>query len=281
MKTTTVPSRGLLPHVLSLLAAPVCALSLLATGSATAESVDSELLLLVDVSNGGLKRGEFDRLIDGYADALTSSSVLDSIASGATGKIAVSLSFYGVRNAGAAAGVDWMSIGSLAEAQIFASQLRSLSQPLAGSYSYQDALTQGLIGMGDETGGPDNGFQSAVQIVEVAGSTRPGGNPRETAAASANALTQGVDMIGATVVGNRADQLEGFYASNIIGGSVGAVTASVSNSAVDGGLSSILTSQLSESVGGGAIAAVPEPSSAILLMSSMGFFLLFSRNRAA
>ena len=281
MKTTTVPSRGLLPHVLSFLAVPICALSLLVTGSATAESVDSELLLLVDVSAGGLKKGEFDSLMDGYASALTSTAVLDSIASGAAGKIAVSLSFYGVKNPSDSSGVAWMSIGSLADAQVFATQLRSLSQPKGGNYSYQDALIQGLADIGDETGGTDNGFQSAVQIIEVAGSTKPKGNADNVADASSAALVQGIDLIGAAVIGKKADQLESFYSENVIGGSVGGLAASVSNSPIDGGLALVLSSQISQSVGGGAIAAVPEPSSAMFLISSMGFFLLCSRKRAA
>jgi hypothetical protein len=88
-------------------------------------------------------------------------------------------------------------------------------------------------------------------------------------------------MINATVVGKNADKLESSYADNVIGGSVGGVAARVSSNSIDSGLDSILVTQLSQSVGGGAIAAVPEPSSAMLLISSMGIFLLFARKRGA
>jgi hypothetical protein len=266
---------------LSILAPIVCAWSLLGSGSATAESVDSELLLLVDVSNGGLKKGEFNRLMSGYADALTSDAVLDSIASGRTGKIAVSLSFYGVKDSGSSAGVAWMAISNRVEAEAFASRLRSLSQPKGGNYSYQDALVQGLSSIGDEVGGVDNGFSSALQIIEVGGSTKPKGNSGDVAAASVAALGRGVDVINATVVGKKADQLESFYADHVIGGSVGGMSALVSVSAVDEGLSSILSSQIDRSVGAAGIAAVPEPSSAMLLISSLGFLLIFARRRVA
>ncbi|MEM9236370.1 MAG: DUF1194 domain-containing protein [Verrucomicrobiota bacterium] len=246
--------------------------------SATAESVDSELLILVDASRTGLRNGEFSALLEGYSNALTSSEVLDSIASGATGKIAVSLSFFNTRR-NESAGIPWMVIGSAAEAQAFATGLQNLSRPRSGSFRYQQALEQSLLSFGTETGGPiDNGFQSAVQIVEVAGARRLPGN---VAGATDQALAQGVDMIGATVVGRRSGRLDSYYADNVIGGGVGDVVASVSSSPVGAGLADVLEDQLSYSVGGGAISSVPEPSSAILAFSSMGMFFLFGRKRRA
>lgn len=276
MKTATVPSRGPLSLGLSLLMTPCCVLSLLAPGSATAESVDSELLLLVDVANGGLKKGEFDILMQGYASALTSTQVIDSIASGKIGRIAVSLSYYGT-SPDQSAGIPWMAIGSAAEAQVFANRLISQVQPDGGKFTYEEALAQGVLSFGTETGGPaDNGFQSAVQIVEVVSASRPKG---DVAGATAFALSQGVDMIGATLAGENPANLESFYTANVIGGAVGGTVASVSISPSIDGLAGTLQGQLSNSVG--AVSTIPEPSSAVFFLSSMGALLLFSRKRGS
>lgn len=280
MKAATVPSRGPLSLGLSFLAALACAVSGFAPVSATAQSpvsVDTELLLLVDVAGGGLKKGDFDNLMEGYASALTSSEVVDSIASGKVGKIAVSLSFFGSRP-GESVGIPWMAIGSASEAQLFASRLRALSEPKNGSFNYEDALSQSLLSFGTETGGgSDNGFQSALQIVEVVGATQPKG---DVDGVTALALSQGVDMIGATVlVGKQASRLESFYENNVIGGGVGGFRATVATSPIDGALTEVLKGRLTHSVG--TVSAIPEPSSAVLLISSVGVLLLCSRRREA
>jgi hypothetical protein len=251
----------------------------LAPCRAGAETVDTELLLLVDISNGGLKKGEFDSLMGGYASALTSSQVLDAIQSGNVGRIAVSLMFFG-GDPVQPTGVAWMSIGGLAEAQTFASQLQALPEPAGGNFSYGDSLAYATASFGTETGGATtNGFESAVQIIEVAGASRPKGNATNVDAATADALAAGVDLIGATAIGNKTDQIESYYATHVVGGTVGDTGASVATNDLSGGLEQTLADQISRSVAGGAT-AVPEPSPALLLISSLAVLGLFIRRRA-
>lgn len=64
-------------------------------GQAHALAVDSELLLLVDVSQWGLNKNEFETVLNGYSSALSSSQVLSSIQSGTHGRIAISLMIFG------------------------------------------------------------------------------------------------------------------------------------------------------------------------------------------
>ena len=108
---------------------------------ADAELVDSELVLLVDITPRGLNDSEFDQVMAGYATAFTSSQVLNSIQSGAYGKIAVSLMFYG--NASTqVVGIPWMTIGNSVEAATFAALARAVNRPFSiGSPSVASALT--------------------------------------------------------------------------------------------------------------------------------------------
>lgn len=243
-----------------------------------AESVDSELLLLVDVSKSGMKNGDFDSLMSGYAEAFTNSAVIDSIASGQRGKIAVSLMFFGV-DAGASVGIPWMSIGSLSEAQAFAGQLTSLARPSSGNFEYADAIAAGVASMGPETGGSvGNGYESLYQTVEVFGMDTPGGSTADNQAASEAALAAGVDSIGAIVSGKKAAKAESYYASTIVGGAIDGVPTGVVNAGSGLALPQALSSQLAANVSGAA--TVPEPSSALMLVSSMGALLLVRRRQS-
>lgn len=244
---------------------------------AKAESVDAELLLLVDVSSSGLKSGEFDALMDGYADALTSSQVIDSIQAGNVGRIAVSLVLFG-GSPMQAQGVEWMSIGSLAEAQNFADQLRALPPPSSGNFTYAESLAHATTMFGSETGYAGNGFESAVQIIEVAGASKPKGPSGSTEQATADALNAGVDLIGATALGKKGSQVESYYATYVVGGEVGGVTGSATSGEIAAGLEIIIADQISGGLNGAV--AVPEPSMPALLMASAGFFVLLRRRRS-
>ncbi len=93
-----------------------------------AVNVDSEIVLLVDVTRPGLSDSQFSQLMDGYASAFTSSNVIDSIQSGYYGRVAVSMMFYG-NTGNQTTGIQWMEIGSLSQAQQFAAIARSLTMP--------------------------------------------------------------------------------------------------------------------------------------------------------
>ncbi|WP_265594754.1 DUF1194 domain-containing protein [Haloferula sp. BvORR071] len=255
------------------------------TPQADAVAVDSELLFLVDINQTGLNNNQFDRLLQGYGDAMTSSQVLDSIQSGALGKIAVSLVFYGGTSS-QTVGIPWMKIGSLADAQQFSNMVQALSRPFSiSSPSISSALGFATNYFGTETGGASNGFESTAQVVEVAVSTLPLiPNPAADKAARDGALAAGVDVINSIAVGNRSNTVASYFASNVIGGEVGGVAASSDRGNINGGFNDFVATHVGSSVEGAAVesqSAVPEPTSAICLIPAAGILLLRRRREAS
>lgn len=248
---------------------------------AEAENVDTELVLLVDITPRGLNGSEFDQVMESYASAFTSSQVLDSIQSGVYGQIAVSLMFYG--NASTqVVGIPWMMIGNATEAETFATLARAVNRPFSiGSPSVGSALTAATLSFGSETGGPGNGFESNAQIIEIAAATVPLGGTAAVEAARDSALASGVDLINSIALGNRGPAIESYYASNVIGGEAGGVVATSSSSPINGGLAGVIANQMNGGVSAGAnesLSAVPEPSSALALLSGLALLLIRRRN---
>lgn len=249
---------------------------------ARAVDVDSEIVLLVDVTKPGLSDTQFSLLMDGYANAFTSSSVIDSIQSGYYGRVAVSMMFYG--NASTQiTGIPWMEIGSLSQAQQFASIARGLTMPTVnGVANVGAALTAATLSFGTETGGTANGFESVVQMVEVATSRRPQNNTAaSTSAASAAALTSGVDLINSLALGSQANQIDAFYTANVIGSTLPGVAPSSTTSPINGALAGTINTMFSETTQIGAdtsINAVPEPTGLLGLIPAS--LLLLKRRRA-
>jgi hypothetical protein len=280
MKKATFSRRGLLIRVPF---ACMMSLGIAVIGlqtKAEAELVDSELVLLVDITPRGFNGSEFDQVMDSYATAFTSSQVLNSIQSGLYGKIAVSLMFFG--NASTqVVGIPWMTIGNSTEAATFAALARAVNQPFSiGSPSIASALTVATLSFGSETGGTANGFESNAQIIEIAAASVPPGGTAGVTAARNGALASGVEMINTIALGNRAAAVESYYAANVIGGEAGGVLASSNASSINGGLAGMLTNQLSGGVAAGAaesLSAVPEPSTSLALLSSVALLLVRRR----
>ncbi|HEY1121631.1 MAG TPA: DUF1194 domain-containing protein [Haloferula sp.] len=285
MKTATLPGRRLRLTRSVLGALSMGAAVLAWPQQVTAESVDTELLLLVDSTQRGLNNRDFDALMDSYADAFSSAAVMNSIQSGSYGKIAVSLVFFGNANT-QVVGIPWMSIGSAAEAQTFAAILRAIDRPASpGSIQVSNALLAAIPLFGTETGSAaTNGFESVSQIVEFVAASTPAGNSTAGVAAAKNqALASGVDVINAIAVGNQSGNIANYFANNVIGGETGGVVASSTNSALNGNLSNFLASQVSGQVGAGAaesLSAVPEPSALFALAGGFGLLCLRRRRPA-
>jgi hypothetical protein len=246
-----------------------------------AETVDSEMVLLVDITRPGLSTTQFNQLMDGYATAFTSTQVLDSIQSGHYGRIAVSMMFYG-NSSTQIVGIPWMEIGNLSQAQQFATLARSLTMPFSVSTAdLGAALNAASISFGSETGYADNGFQSVVQTIEVASAkAQPSGTGAATAASSDAALTSGVDLINGLALGNQANAINNFYTNNVIGSTIPGVLPTSTSSAINGALASTISGLMGDTVQTGAtisVTTVPEPSSAIGLVPAM--LLLMRRRR--
>lgn len=246
-----------------------------------AENVDSEIVLLVDITRPGLNDGQFSQLMDGYATAFSSSDILNSIQSGAYGRIAVSMMFFGDSST-QITGIPWMMIENLTEAQQFASLVRNVTRPFSVTSSdVGTGLAAATLSFGSETGGTANGFESVVQIIEVASSRPPANSTAGAAdAASTDALADGVDLINSLALGNRANQVDAFYSANVIGSSIPGVSPSNSTSPINGTLASAMTGYLNTSVQTGATTSnvvVPEPSTVLGLIPAM--LLLIRRKR--
>lgn len=278
MKATTNPYRRLSSVCLMFL----CIVSAWNLGQANAEAVDSELVLLVDATSAALNNNEFSTLMDAYAATFSSADILNSIQSGATGRIAVSLMFYG-NTSSQEVGIPWMMIENSAQALQFANSLLNVTRPSWGSTSdIGTALLAATSTFGRETGSIANGFESAVQIIEVAASKKPQTNDAQAAmAGSASALAAGVDIINSLALGNQSTAIDEFYTANVIGSTIPGVPASNSTAPLDNALASTMGSMLNQSLQTGAaqsIDAVPEPGRTLPLVTGI-IFLLKRRRR--
>lgn len=245
-------------------------------GQASAEAVDSELVLLVDVTQSGLNKKDFGSLMESYASTFTSSEVLNSIQSGTYGRIAVSLMFYG-NSSVQQIGIPWMSIGNATDAAQFASLVTGISRPFSnGSADMASALTAATLAFGGETGVASNNFESSVQIIDVVAASTPNSGAQ---AARDAALVSGVDLINAIAVGNKASSIAAYFSAEVIGSALEGVAATSTTSPINDALTAALTAEINQSVAMGNMAttAVPEPSTAFALMTSLGFMLLLRR----
>lgn len=245
------------------------------SGQAHALAVDSEIVLLVDVHPTGLRQQQFNTLMAAYAASFTNADVLTSIQSGATGRIAVSLMFYG-NSSVQQVGIPWMSIGNASDAATFADLTRGLVRPTStGSSAPAPALAAATLSFGSETGGVANGFESPVQIIDIAASSVP--NRRNAAAVPAAgdaALASGVDLINTTALGGpaRSANIANYYTANVVGSTLPGVAPSVTASRFNTNLGVVLTANLSDNVGA-AFAAVPEPNATLGILAGASLIL--------
>ncbi len=248
--------------------------------------VDTELLLLVDVS-GSVDSNEYNLMMQGYAEAFRSSDVLSAIQAGSEGTIAVALAFWSGSSDQAMA-VNWTAINSSESANAFADAISQTVRPYSGMTAIGSALEYGATTFGTETGGlTDNGFTSISQIIDISGDGYDNNTPPDNVdralnvkAASEAALASGVDMINGLPIGNAGGDLVGYYETYVIGGEAGGVDAFAQPTDTFSDVQSSLEKKLVSEVGAGASAsqAVPEPSS-ILLVALGGISLLWRRSK--
>lgn len=251
------------------------------TQSALAEDVDTELLLLVDVS-GSIDSSEYNLMMQGYEQAFRSASVLSAIQGGSHGAIAVSLVFWSGSSEQTTA-VSWSKIDDSASANAFADAIAGTTRAYNGKTAVGSALTHGASLFGTETGGVDNGFTSNAQIIDISGDGEDNDTPPEgdraqnVRDARDAAMAAGVDMINGLPIGNAGGALASYYTDNVIAGSSGGVGAFVQPAASFSDVQSTLETKLQAEIQAGALAA-PEPSS-ISLFAIGACMLIVRRNR--
>lgn len=261
------------------------ALSLAGSASVSAIDVDTELLLLVDVS-GSVDTSEYNLMMDGYEAAFRNSSVVSAIQGGDTGAVAISLVFWS-GSAQQSVGVNWMLVNDSTSANAFADAIAATSRPFSGATAIGSGIDYAVTQFGTETGGADNGFTSDAQIIDVSGDGEDNNTPpapnyaQNVRTARDAAIAAGVDMINGLPIGNAGGALETYYQDNIIAGSAGGVAAFTQSAASFGDIETSLTTKLVNETTAGAnvsLGIVPEPTSSSMIALGM-CSLLFWRKR--
>lgn len=103
-----------------------------------APAVDVALVLAVDAS-GSISPAEFDFQKQGIAGAITDVEVLAAVTGGRHGRVAIAYVEWG-RPGGAAIMVDWMLVGSLDEANLFAASVLTAERSEQSFNALGDAI---------------------------------------------------------------------------------------------------------------------------------------------
>lgn len=152
MKLAKPLSRGLLSYLPAVFAMSLSVVGIGLHGQVDAEAVDRELVLLADDNQAGLSQRPFSTLMDAYAASFTSSKVLNSIQSGTTGPIAVSLMSYTTNAVGSGmAGVEPSVTISRFNATVETISVTSLAENVGPALSVPakpDAALGALSGIG-------------------------------------------------------------------------------------------------------------------------------------
>lgn len=191
------------------------ALLLSASPSARAQTVDLELVFAADGS-GSIDDYELRLQREGYATALSDSKVLDAIASGGHGRIAVAYVEWGSPLSQHTI-VDWMVIAGADDARAFGQALRAAPRAAWGYNSISEAIAYSadLI--------RSNRIDSDRKVIDVSGDgPQIGGRPLDLIRDSV--VAEGV-TINALVVANRGvrsgprgEPLDEHYRNDVIGG---------------------------------------------------------------
>lgn len=155
-----------------------------------AEEVDVELVLAADGS-GSIDADELALQRKGYADAITSPEVLNVIAKGVLGKIAIAYVEWGGPTSQHVI-VEWHRVNDLASARIFAEKLVSRPRAAYGYNSISNAIdfSVGLI--------ERNEYEGLSRVIDVS-ADGPNIGGREITAARDDAVAKGVTINGLVI----------------------------------------------------------------------------------
>lgn len=181
------------------------------------DDVDLELVLLADAT-GSIDPGEIRLQRSGYAEAMQDPAVLAAIADGAHGRIAVTYVEWASAEAQDVV-VDWMLVGSAAEAALFAERLMAAPRRAFGRNAIGAALLKGKALI--ET----NAHEGFRKVIDFSGDSANNWNGPSIAEARAAVLEAGIVINGLAVLcrscatGRSVDyDLEAAFFERIIGG---------------------------------------------------------------
>lgn len=182
---------------------------MLANSYASAEDVDLELLLAVDVSPS-VNAEEYVLQMRGLADALRHPDVVGAIRSAAPSGVAVALMQWGGPREQNVS-VPWTVVRDEATASAFAERIETVIRPsTTGGTAIGDALGRGVSVLAE------NNFRGVRQVIDLSGDgrTNQGDSP---APIRAHAVSLGITVNGLVII-DEDPQLISYYLARVIGG---------------------------------------------------------------
>lgn len=202
-------------RMLSSLAALLLSLGAV-TSTHAAEAVDVELVLAVDVSLS-MSPDELEIQRDGYAAALTDQQVIDAIASGPNGRIAVTY-FEWAGNTSHHVIVPWTIVANRQDAERVAKRLSANPPNSARRTSISAALEFG----GDLFA--ESNFQSPKRVIDISGDG-PNNQGAPVTGIRDSLVQQGITINGLPLMTNGGlssaydvEDLDSYYTNCVIGG---------------------------------------------------------------
>lgn len=193
------------PLLLTVLAA---ALSLTAAVPCRADTLDLALVLAVDVS-GSIDTERFNIQRNGYAAAFSNRSVIDAIAGGAHGAIAVTfVEWSGPGHQQQMVG--WTLVNDATSSAGFGKAIAQTGRAysdwtsISGAIDFSTNLLQG------------SGFAAERQVIDVSGDG-PNNSGRPVTDARNAALASGITINGLPITATEP-QLDAYYRENVVGG---------------------------------------------------------------
>ncbi|MCO5065525.1 MAG: DUF1194 domain-containing protein [Rhizobiaceae bacterium] len=184
--------------------------------SSAAEPVDVELVLAVDVSLS-MSPSELDIQRDGYAAALLDKDVLDAIAAGAYGRIAVAY-FEWAGTTSHQLVVPWTTISSRADAERVVARLTALPPASARRTSISSALEFGADLLAESP------YQSVKRVIDISGDG-PNNQGAPVVEMRDRLVEQGIVINGLPLMTNGGfssaydvPDLDSYYTNCVIGG---------------------------------------------------------------
>jgi hypothetical protein len=193
---------------------------LLAGPSHAAEPVDVALVLLSDVSRSVDDR-EFRLEKQGYAAALQDKRVLDAIAGGPAGAIAIAyVEFAGAEEVSTV--LDWRIVRTVTDAQVLANEIEKAPRSAWGRTSISAGIDHSVSLLSEIS------VEPMRRVIDVAGDgTNNGG--RDVQAARDDALAKGITINGLAIINDNPANLAyahvqppgglpAWYQTNVTGG---------------------------------------------------------------
>lgn len=243
----------------SLISSSVLAVSLLTVPKALAVTpVDIELSLLVDIS-GSISSSEYDMQMLGYQAAFESDRLQNAIINGTEGQIAVQLIMWSGSSQQQVM-IDWSLINSAQSADDFAQDISGLARPFSGWTA---------IGSAIDFAAPlfnSNEYEGFEQIIDISGDgTNNSG--RSVAAASNDAITNGIDTINGIVITQRQSVVDQ-YTTQVINGDSPFLLATTNFQDFQQAIESKIVAEIEGSRPAGAI-TVPAPGTNVLFIIAL------------